>query len=159
MKGLVVPGAFACVIAFACTPPPATNPPQRVPPVSVNPPLVLPPFQMDSGLTADRVPPFQPLPLIVWGPPPAGVSHPERARTYDLQHQATTVRFDWPRQAVVGTTTLRLAGLPGPTPLSTIAQDTRAAGDTLVETLIATIEHRHPESILLPVRLVVRGSS
>ena len=134
MKGLVVPGAFACVIAFACAPPPATNPPQRVPPVSVNPPLVLPPFQMDSGLTADRVPPFQPLPLIVWGPPPAGVSHPERARTYDLQHQATTVRFDWPRQAVVGTTTLRLAGLPGSAPLSTIAID---AGDMTFKRVVS----------------------
>ena len=134
MKGLVVPGAFACVIAFACAPPPATNPPQRVPPVSVNPPLVLPPFQMDSGLTADRVPPFQPLPLIVWGPPPAGVSHPERARTYDLQHQATTVRFDWPRQAVVGTTTLRLAGLPASAPLSTIAID---AGDMTFKRVVS----------------------
>jgi aminopeptidase N len=80
---------------------------------------------MDSTLTPDRVPPFQPLPLVVWGPPPAGVSHRERARTYDLQHQATTVRFDWPRQAVAGTTTLRIAGLPGAAPLSSISIDAR----------------------------------
>jgi len=124
MKGLLVPGAVACAIAFACAPPPATNP--RIPVSAIpqpNPPLVLPPFQMDTGLTADRVPPFQQTPLIVWGPPPAGVSHPERTRTYDLQHQATTVRFDWPRQAVVGTTTLRIDGLPGTPPLSSISID------------------------------------
>jgi aminopeptidase N len=125
MRGLVAPGTIVCAIAFACAPPPATTPP-RIPPVSVNPPLVLPPFQMDSSLTADRVPPFQPLPLMVWGPPPPGVSHPERAREYDLQHQVTTVRFDWPRQAVVGTTTLRIAGLPGTAPLSRVSVD---AGD------------------------------
>jgi aminopeptidase N len=76
---------------------------------------------MDSTLAADRVPLFLEGALIVWGPAPAGVSHPERARTYDLQHQATTVRFDWPRQAVVGTTTLSIAGLPGAAPRSTIS--------------------------------------
>jgi aminopeptidase N len=81
---------------------------------------------MDTSRNADRVPPFQETPLIVWGPPPAGVSHPERRRTYDLQHQATTVRFDWPRQAVVGTTTLRIGGLAGSAPLSRISID---AGD------------------------------
>jgi len=43
--------------------------------------------RMDSGATLDRVPPFQAGPLITWGPPPDGVTHPERARTYDLQHQ------------------------------------------------------------------------
>ena len=60
--------------------------------------------------------------------------------------------------AIVGFDDLAAARLAEP-PLSTIAQDTRTAGDTLVETLIATIGNRHPESILLPVRLVVRGSS
>ena len=34
-----------------------------------------------------------------------------------------------------------------------------AAGEQLVETLIAKIEERAPESVLLPVKLVVRGSS
>ena len=81
---------------------------------------------MDTALTADRVPPFQQAPLIVWGPPPEGTAHPERVRTYDLQHQVTTVRFDWPRQAVVGTTTLTIAGLPGARPLSNVVID---AGD------------------------------
>jgi aminopeptidase N len=127
MKGLLFSGAVACAFAVACAPPPATNP--RVPVSAIpqpTPPLVLPPFQMDTGLTADRVPPFQPAPLIVWGPPPAGTSHPERTRKYDLQHQSTTVRFDWPRQSVVGTTTLQIAGLAGAAPLSTISID---AGD------------------------------
>jgi aminopeptidase N len=134
MKGLVVPGAVACAIIFGCASPPATS---RIPVSQIprpTPPLILPPFQMDSTLTPDRVPPFQPLPLIVWGPPPAGVSHRERARSYDLQHQATTVRFDWPRQAVVGTTTLRIAGLPGAIPLSSISID---AGDMTFKRVVA----------------------
>src|SRR5687768_4800180 len=125
MKGLVVSGAVACAFAFGCASPPAPRSPVSEIPRPA-PPVILPPFEMDPTLTADRVPPFQPLPLIVWGPPPPGVSHRERARRYDLQHQATTVRFDWPRQAVVGTTTLRIAGLPGTTPLSSISLD---AGD------------------------------
>jgi aminopeptidase N len=51
-------------------------------------------------------------------------------RTYDLQHQSTTVRFDWPRHAVVGTTVLQIAGLPGAPPRSTIAID---AGDMTIK--------------------------
>jgi aminopeptidase N len=78
---------------------------------------------MDASLTPDRVPPFQEGPLIVWGPEPAGVPHGERVRTYDLQHQSTTVRFDWARHAVVGTTTLQIAGLPGASPISHVAID------------------------------------
>ena len=89
---------------------------------------------MDTSRNADRVPPFQETPLIVWGPTPAGVSHPERPRTYDLQHQSTTIRFDWPRQAVVGTTTLRIAGLTGAAPVSRISID---AGD-MTFTRVAT---------------------
>jgi aminopeptidase N len=125
MRGLLVPGAIACAMAFACAPPPSSQTPVSAIP-QPTPPLVLQPFQMDSGLTADRIPPFRPLPLIEWGPPPAGVSHPERSRAYDLQHQATTVRFDWPRQAVVGTTTLSIAGLVAAVPVSSISID---AGD------------------------------
>jgi aminopeptidase N len=132
MKGLVVPGAVACAIAFGCAPGTARVPVSDIP--RPNPPLILAPFEMDSTLTPDRVPPFQPLPLIAWGAPPAGVPHAERARTYDLQHQTTTVRFDWPRKAVVGTTTLRIAGLPGATPLSSIAID---AGDMRFERIVA----------------------
>ncbi len=114
--------ASALLVACASPPPPTTIPAPERP----TPPLVLPPFKMDSGATLDRVPPFQAAPLITWGPPPDGVTHPERARTYDLQHQVTTVRFDWPRHAVVGTTTLTIAGLTGAAPISNVVID---AGD------------------------------
>ncbi|MEQ7872993.1 LacI family DNA-binding transcriptional regulator [Sphingomonas sp. ASV193] len=60
--------------------------------------------------------------------------------------------------AIVGFDDLGAARLAEP-PLTTIAQDTRAAGERLVETLVATIEGKAPESVLLPVRLVVRGSA
>src|ERR1700730_6709434 len=92
MKGVFFMGAAASALMIACTPP-ATS---RIPSPEIpqpNPPLVLPPFQMDTSRSVDRVPPFQQTPLIVWGPPPDGVTHPERVRTYDLLHQATTVRF------------------------------------------------------------------
>jgi len=75
---------------------------------------------MDSTLSPDRVPPFHETPLIFWGAPPEGTTHTERVRTYDLQHQATTVRFDWPRHAVVGTTTLTIGGLRNAAPLSNV---------------------------------------
>ena len=123
MKVQSLSGAVVCALVVACAPaapPPAPSIPQP------NPPLVRPPFRMDTTLLPDRVPPFQQAPLIVWGPPPEGTTHPERARTYDLQHQTTTVRFDWPRQAVVGTTTLTIAGLRGAAPVSNVVID---AGD------------------------------
>lgn len=60
--------------------------------------------------------------------------------------------------SIVGFDDLAAARMADP-PLTTVAQDTRLAGETLVETLIATIEERAPESVLLPVKLVVRGSS
>jgi aminopeptidase N len=69
-----------------------------------------------------RVPPFRPLPLMTWGPPPPGPEHSARTRTYDLRHQVVHVRFDWRRHAVVGSTTLTIAALPD-TPLSTVALD------------------------------------
>lgn len=128
MKGLFLPSVAASALIVACAPP-AVTPPSRIPSTEIpqpNPPLVLPPFQMDTSLAVDRVPPFQETPPVVWGPPPDGVPHPERVRTYHLQHQATTVRFDWPRNAVVGTTTLTIAGLPGARPLSNLVID---AGD------------------------------
>ena len=148
MKGLLFPGAVACAIALACAPSPATNPPvSQIPRPS--PPPVLPPFEMDTGFTADRVPPFQPTPLIVWGPPPAGVSHPERTRSYDLQHQATMIRFDWPRQAVVGTTTLRIAGLPGAAPLSSVSIDAGAMTFTRVVTGATALKYDYDDNTLV----------
>ncbi len=131
MKGIYLTSVVASALVAACTP-------RGTPtvPVPENPtqPLVLPPFKMDTSLTIDRVPPFQQGPLIVWGPPPDGITHPERVRTYDLQHQSTTVRFDWPRQAVVGTTTLTIAGLPSAAPRSTVVID---AGDMTFKSVTA----------------------
>ncbi|MGI8931565.1 MAG: substrate-binding domain-containing protein, partial [Sphingomicrobium sp.] len=60
--------------------------------------------------------------------------------------------------AIVGFDDLAAARLAEP-PITTIVQDTRRAGDALVETLIAKIEERAPGSVTLPVELVVRGSS
>jgi len=85
---------------------------------------------MDASLTPDFVPPFHQGPLIAWGPEPEGVSHAERVRTYDLQHQSTTVRFNWARHAVEGTTTLQIAGLAGESAISSIAID---AGDMTIK--------------------------
>ena len=68
-----------------------------------------------------RVPAFEPLPIVQWGPPPEGELHSPRARSYDLQHQVVRVRFDWDRHAVVGTTTLTLTALD--TAISTVALD------------------------------------
>src|SRR6202521_2116815 len=86
MRGFLGSSAALCALLVGCSPPPAANPP--APP---QPSPVAGPFQMDASLTPDRVPPFQQGPLIVWGPEPAGVPHGERVRTYDLQHQSTTV--------------------------------------------------------------------
>lgn len=60
--------------------------------------------------------------------------------------------------SIVGYDDLAAARMAEPA-ITTVAQDTRLAGETLVETLIAKIEERAPESMLLPVKLVVRGSS
>lgn len=60
--------------------------------------------------------------------------------------------------SIVGFDDLAAARMAEPA-ITTVAQDTRLAGETLVETLIAKIEDRAPESVLLPVRLVVRASS
>jgi len=96
---------------------------------------------MDPSLTPDLVPAFQRGPLIVWGPVPNGVRHPERERTYDLQHQSTTIRFDWARHAVVGTTTLQVGGLPGASPLSSVAID---AGDMTIRAVTSgTVSLKH----------------
>ncbi len=60
--------------------------------------------------------------------------------------------------AVVGFDDLAAAGYASP-PLTTVAQDARAAGSALVEALIERIEGRDGEPRLLPVSLKVRGSS
>jgi DNA-binding LacI/PurR family transcriptional regulator len=60
--------------------------------------------------------------------------------------------------SIVGFDDLAAARMAEPA-ITTIAQDTRLAGEKLVETLIAKIEERAPENVLLPVKLVVRASS
>src|ERR1700693_530952 len=125
MGGLLGLSAALCALLIACAPSPAATPP-----APTQPSPVVGSFQMDAGLTPDRVPPFEQGPLIVWGPEPPGAPHGERVRTYDLQHQSTTVRFDWARQAVEGTTTLQIAGLTGASPLSSVAID---AGDMTIK--------------------------
>ena len=68
-------------------------------------------------------------------------------------------RIDIPGDvAIVGFDDIAAARLSEP-PLTTIAQDARRAGETLVTTLIAKIEEREPQSVLLPVRLVTRQTS
>lgn len=130
MKGLYSATLIACATLAACAP--AARQPAEIP--QPTPVPVGPPFRMDTTLTADRVPAFKPEPLIAWGPLPEGVTHRERTRTYDLQHQVTTVRFDWPRQAVVGTTTLTIAALPGARALADVAID---AGDMTISRVTA----------------------
>ena len=93
MKGLFLMGAAASALIVACAPPSTT--PSRIPSTEIprpNPQPVLPPFQMDTSRSVDRVPPFQETPLIVWGPPPDGVTHPERVRRYDLR----SIKVDCP---------------------------------------------------------------
>ena len=68
-------------------------------------------------------------------------------------------RIDVPGDvSIVGFDDLAAARLSEP-PLTTISQDARQAGEALVTTLIAKIEEREPDSVLLPVRLVVRQTS
>jgi aminopeptidase N len=128
--------AALCALLVACSPPPAAEPPAPSQPAAA-----AGPFQMDASLTPDLVPPFQQGPLIVWGPAPEGVSHTDRARTYDLQHQSTTIRFNWARHAVEGTTTLQIGGLAGVSSLSSVAID---AGDMTIKRVASgarTLKH------------------
>ena len=120
MKRFLSPTLVACAVV-ACAP--AARQPEVPQPTPVP---GAPPFRMDTTLNANQVPPLRQTPLIVWGPLPEGVTHAERPRSYDLQHQSTTIRFDWQRHAVVGSTTLTIAGLPNAAPLRTVVID---AGD------------------------------
>jgi DNA-binding LacI/PurR family transcriptional regulator len=59
--------------------------------------------------------------------------------------------------AVVGFDDIPVAGLTNP-PLTTVAQDTKRAGELLVETLIHRIRNEPTSSVMLPARVVVRRS-
>jgi DNA-binding LacI/PurR family transcriptional regulator len=68
-------------------------------------------------------------------------------------------RIDIPGDvAIVGFDNIAAAQQAEP-PLTTIAQDSRQAGEALVATLVAKIEEREPECVLLPVRLIVRSTT
>lgn len=146
MKSLLLTTA-ATAFVVACTP--STT--SRIPAAEIprpNPPVGLPPFRMDSTLTIDRVPSFETEPLITWGPPPDGVAHAERVRRYDLQHQVTTVRFDWARHAVVGSTTLTIAGLEGGAPQSSVAIDAGDMTFTRVASGSSTLKYDYDDRAL-----------
>jgi len=59
--------------------------------------------------------------------------------------------------AVVGFDDIPVAALTNP-PLTTVAQDTKRAGELLVETLIHQIRNEPTSSVMLPARVVVRRS-
>jgi DNA-binding LacI/PurR family transcriptional regulator len=71
-----------------------------------------------------------------------------------LQEQQITVPGD---VAVIGFDDISAAGLANP-PLTTIAQNTRLAGEVLVDTLLRLIRNEPAQSQMLPVRLVIRRS-
>ena len=59
--------------------------------------------------------------------------------------------------SIVGFDDIPAASLTHP-PLTTVMQDTRRAGEVLVETLLRMLRDEHAEGTVLPTRLVVRGS-
>ncbi|ACE83558.1 LacI family DNA-binding transcriptional regulator [Cellvibrio japonicus] len=59
--------------------------------------------------------------------------------------------------AVMGFDDIPMASYTHP-PLTTVRQDTLLAGELLVENLLRLVEGQKPESLLLPAKLVVRGS-
>ena len=71
-----------------------------------------------------------------------------------LQEHGLAVPHD---VAVVGFDDIPAAGLVNP-PLTTIAQNTRLAGEVLVATLLSRIREEPAEARMLPARLVVRRS-
>lgn len=72
----------------------------------------------------------------------------------ELQERRLTVPGD---VAVVGFDDIPAASLANP-PLTTVMQDTRAAGEVLVETLLCAIRNEPIEATVLPTRLIVRRS-
>ncbi|HUF26350.1 MAG TPA: M1 family aminopeptidase [Gemmatimonadaceae bacterium] len=139
MTARVATVALLLVGAACVRPPQPVLEPLPVPgPVDTS--VAAPPVEVDT-MVSYRVPAFRPLPLVRWGPPPPGEARPPRERTYDLQHQVIRVRFDWDRLAVVGSTTLRVAGLPDRESVPAIALD--AVGMTIARVTAAGAVLRH----------------
>ena len=108
-KNLTIPSVAIVIALGACAHanvPTAQTIPETTPVVTAPTPPAPSPAQV--------VPPFQTGDLIKWGPLPEGTPHEERQHNYDLTHQVIHVRFDWPRHAVIGSTTLSIkpAGAP-----------------------------------------------
>jgi len=59
--------------------------------------------------------------------------------------------------AIMGFDDIPMASYTHP-PLSTVQQDTLLAGELLVENLLKLVAGEKPESMLLPAKLIVRGS-
>ena len=110
MRSAVVLALFLASCArgprVAELPPPVAPPPAE--PVVIAVVETIPPV---DTMVSYRIPDFSEGPLIEWGPTPAGERRADRERSYDLQHQATRIRFDWARRAVIGSTTIRFAAL------------------------------------------------
>jgi DNA-binding LacI/PurR family transcriptional regulator len=60
--------------------------------------------------------------------------------------------------AIVGFDDIPAASLSSP-PLSTVRQDSRRAGEALVEAAVEAVEYGNLQTLLLPVKLIVRESS
>ncbi len=73
-------------------------------------------------------------------------------------HALQERHIDVPTQvAIVGFDDIPAATLTNP-PLTTVAQDTRLAGEVLVETVLRQIRNEPAEAKMLQTRLVVRQS-
>ncbi|WP_425569736.1 LacI family DNA-binding transcriptional regulator [Sphingomonas daechungensis] len=72
-----------------------------------------------------------------------------------LQHLGRAIPSE---VAIVGFDDIPAASLSSP-PLSTVRQDSRRAGEALVEAAVEAIEYGSAQTMLLPVKLVVRESS
>jgi len=71
-----------------------------------------------------------------------------------LQERGIAVPAD---VSIVGYDDIAAASLTNP-PLTTVMQDTRSAGDALVDTLIRLVHAEPAEGVVLPTRLIVRRS-
>jgi aminopeptidase N len=156
--------AALALISIGCAR--AAREPELIPlpapvPVDTTPAVVVeePPPPPPDTMVSYRMPAFQAEPLLAWGPLPPGDPKPERHRSYDLQHQSTRVRFDWPRRAVVGSTTLRFAALD--TALSVASFDAVEMRIASVRTLAgAILEHAYDGrtlTVTLKPRLAARA--
>jgi len=76
-----------------------------------------------------------------------GAMHALQERGIDVPGQVAVVGFD----------DIPAASMTTP-PLTTVMQDTRRAGEVLVETLLKLVTEEHAEGTVLPTRLIVRRS-